>query len=173
MHRPAPKKCPGGTFGRTIPIRGKGETMADAINIISRTQTIIVERGAGAVAVISAGPVGPGGPPGSGIMNWAFARVVDNVPTTTYTIVPADAGKIKRLMAVGDSIITLPSGGFSTGQSVDFLCVSSKATFVLGTDAIWDVVPSPSNVARAIGSFVTVIKMSPTAWALRGDLEGP
>jgi hypothetical protein len=38
--------------------------MADAINVISRTQNIIVDRGAGAVAVINAGPVGPAGPEG-------------------------------------------------------------------------------------------------------------
>lgn len=38
--------------------------MSDEINVISRTQTIIVDPSSGSVSVINAGPAGPGGPPG-------------------------------------------------------------------------------------------------------------
>jgi hypothetical protein len=87
---------------------------------------------------------------------------------TTYTVVAADSGKLIRL--TGTATITLPSGGPTTGQRVDFVCIGGPATFVLGGGATWDVPPTPSAVARAVGSFVTAIKMGTTTWALTGDL---
>jgi hypothetical protein len=86
----------------------------------------------------------------------------------TYTVVAADAGVLIRL--TGTATITLPSGALVVGQRVDFVCIGGPATFALGGGATWDVAPTPSAVARAIGSFVTAIKMGATTWALTGDL---
>jgi len=83
-------------------------------------------------------------------------------------VVAADAGKLKRMAVT--ATVTLPSGGPTTGQRVDFVCIGGVSTFVLGSGATWDVAPTPSAVARAAGSFVTAIKMGATAWALTGDL---
>lgn len=137
------------------------------INVISRTQTIIVDPASSSVAVINAGPMGPAGPPG--VVSWNAPLVVETVSAVAYTIVAADAGKLKRLTNANPTI-TLPAGGLTAGQFVEFVCIAGKATFVLDSGATWDVPPTPSNVARAIGSFVTVFKMSATTWALRGDL---
>ena len=80
----------------------------------------------------------------------------------------ADAGKLKRL--TGTATVTLPSGGPVTAQRVDFVCIGGPATFVLGSGASWDVAPTPSAVARSVGSFVTAVKMGAATWALTGDL---
>jgi hypothetical protein len=50
------------------------------INVISRTQYIIVEPSSGSVSVINAGPVGPGGPIGqvsTAAMNQAISAGLD------------------------------------------------------------------------------------------------
>ena len=96
------------------------------------------------------------------------AQTIEAVAGTTYTVGSTDASKIKRLAAT--ATITLPSAGLALGQRVDFVCVGGPATFALGGGATWDVAPTPSAVARAIGSVVTAIKMTATAWALTGDL---
>jgi hypothetical protein len=95
-------------------------------------------------------------------------QTIDAVAGTTYTVASADAGKIKRLAAT--ATVTLPSGGPTTGQRVDFVCVGGPATFALGAGATWDVAPTPSAVARAIGSVVSAVKMGATTWMLTGDL---
>jgi hypothetical protein len=95
-------------------------------------------------------------------------QIIDTVAGTTYTVVTADANKIKRL--TGTATVTLPSAGLAIGDRVDFVCVGGPATFTLGAGAAWDVAPAPSAVARAVGSFVTAVKMTATAWALTGDL---
>ena len=98
-------------------------------------------------------------------------QTIEAVSTATYTIVAADAGKLKRLTFAGAITVTLPAAGVATGQRVDFACIGGVATFVL-SGATWDVNPTPSAVARSIGSFVTAIKMGATTWALVGDLAG-
>jgi hypothetical protein len=96
------------------------------------------------------------------------AQTIEAVAGTTYTVVTADANKIKRLAAT--ATITLPSAGPALGERVDFVCVGGAATFTLGGGATWDVNPTPSAVARAVGSVVTAVKMTATAWMLTGDL---
>lgn len=96
------------------------------------------------------------------------AQVVETVTGTTYTVALADASKIKRL--TGTATVTLPSTGPAVGERVDFVCVGGPATFALGAGATWDVAPTPSAVARAVGSMVTAVKMTTSAWALTGDL---
>jgi hypothetical protein len=96
------------------------------------------------------------------------AQTIEAVAGTTYSVVAADAGKLKSMS--GTATVTLPSAGISTGQRVDFVCVGGPATFALGSGATWHVAPTPSAVARAIGSFVTAIKMGATTWALTGDM---
>jgi hypothetical protein len=96
------------------------------------------------------------------------AQTIEAVAGTTYTVVTADANKIKRLAAT--ATITLPSAGPGVGERVDFVCVGGPATFTLGGGATWDVNPTPSAVARAVGSVVTAVKMTATAWMLTGDL---
>ena len=140
--------------------------MSGEINVISRTQHIIVDPASSSVSVINAGPIGPGGP--VGVTNWATARTIETVSGTTYSVVAADAGKVKRLTGV--ATITLPSGSIGIGQHVDFVSIGGATTFVLGSGATWDVPPTPSAVTRAVGSFATAIKMSSIAWALTGDL---
>jgi hypothetical protein len=83
-------------------------------------------------------------------------------------VIAGDSGKLKRL--TGTATVTLPSAVLTTGQRVDFVCIGGAATFVLGGGATWDVTPTPSAVARAIGSFISAVKMGATAWALTGDL---
>ena len=107
------------------------------------------------------GPTGTNG-------DWSTAQTVEAVSGTTYTIVTGDAGKLKSL--TGTATVTLPSAGPAAGQRVDFVCVGGAATFTLGGGATWHVAPTPSAVARAIGSFVTAVKMGATTWALTGDL---
>lgn len=138
------------------------------INVISRTQQIIVDPASGSVAVINAGPIGPTGAPG--VISWTAARTIETVSAIAYTIVATDAGKIKRLTNANPTV-TLPAGELTAGQFVEFVCITGRATFVLDSGATWDVPPTPGNKARAIGSFVTVHKMTATAWALRGDLS--
>lgn len=138
------------------------------INVISRTQQIIVDPASGSVALINAGPIGPTGAPG--VISWTATQTIETVSAVAYTIVAADAGKIKRLTNATPTI-TLPAGGITAGQFVEFVCIAGQATFALDTGATWDVSPTPGNKARAIGSFVTVLKMSATAWALKGDLS--
>jgi hypothetical protein len=123
------------------------------------------------------GPTGPQGPAGAtgatGSQGPAgpveTTQVIEAVATAAYTIVAADAGKLKRLTFAGAITVTLPAAGVSTGQRVDFACIGGVATFVL-SGATWDVTPTPSAVARATGSFVTAIKTGATTWALVGDL---
>lgn len=107
------------------------------------------------------GPAGPAGPVET-------TQTIETVSATTYTIVAGDAGKLKRLTGTSCTV-TLPATGVSTGQRVDFACVGGVATFVL-SGATWDVNPSPSAVARAVGSWVTAMKMGASSWALAGDL---
>ena len=107
------------------------------------------------------GATGPAGPVET-------TQVIEAVSATTYTIVAADAGKLKRLTGASCTV-TLPAAGVSTGQRVDFVCVGGIATFVL-SGATWDVTPTPSAVARAVGSFATAIKTGGTTWCLVGDL---
>ena len=114
-----------------------------------------------------AGSTGPAGPPGP----VETTQVIEAVAAATYTIVAADAGKLKRLTFAGAITVTLPAAGVSTGQRVDFACIGGVATFVL-SGATWDVAPTPSAVARSVGSFVTAIKTGATTWALVGDLAG-
>jgi len=95
-------------------------------------------------------------------------QTIESVAGPTYTVMAADANKIKRLVVT--TTVTLPSGGLGVGARVDFLCIGGPATFVLGSGASWDVRPTPSAVARSVGSFVTAIKMGTTSWALTGDL---
>ena len=110
------------------------------------------------------GPAGAAGPPG----DWSTAQAVDAVAAAAYTVAGADAGKLKRLTVT--ATVTLPSAGPTPGQRVDFVCVGGAATFILGAGATWDVAPTPSAVARAVGSFVTAVKMGATTWAITGDL---
>lgn len=52
------------------------------INVIQRTQSIIVEPSSGSVSVINAGPVGPGGPIGqvsTAAMNQAISTAIAGV----------------------------------------------------------------------------------------------
>jgi hypothetical protein len=91
------------------------------------------------------------------------------VPGTTYTVALGDAGKLKTLAGAAPAI-TLPSGGPTPGQRVDFVCIGTPATFVLGSGATWEVPPTPSAVARATGSFVSAVKIGAATWALTGDL---
>jgi hypothetical protein len=115
-----------------------------------------------------AGPIGDTGPTGpAGPIE--TTQVIEAVSTTAYTIVAADAGKLKRLTFAGAITVTLPVAGVSTGQRVDFACIGGVATFVL-SGATWDAAPTPSSVARSIGSFVTAIKTGASSWALTGDL---
>lgn len=111
----------------------------------------------------STGPTGPAGPVET-------TQIIETVATATYTIVAADAGKLKRCTQA--TTVTLPSAGLSTGQRVDFACIVGVSTFVLGSGATWDVTPTPSVTARSAGSFVSAIKMGATTWALVGDLAG-
>ena len=106
------------------------------------------------------GSTGPAGPVET-------TQTIENLSTGTYTVVAADAGKLKRVTVT--CTVTLPAAGVSTGQRVDFACISGITTFVL-SGATWDVTPTPSAVARALGSFVTAIKTGGTTWALTGDL---
>ena len=108
------------------------------------------------------GPTGPAGPVET-------TQTIEAVSTTAYTIVAADAGKLKRLTFAGAITITLPAAGVSTGQRVDFACIGGVATFVL-SGATWDVAPTPSAVARAVGSAATALKTGATTWILLGDL---
>ena len=111
------------------------------------------------------GPAGPTGPEGPA----AVTQIIEAAAGAAYTAVAADVGKLKRL--TGTATVTLPSsGGIVFGQRVDFVCVGGPATFILGSGATWDVPPTPSAVARAIGSFVTAIKIGAVSWALTGDL---
>jgi hypothetical protein len=98
----------------------------------------------------------------------SLAQTIEAAAGTTYSVVAGDTGKIKRL--TGTATVTLPSAGLAIGERVDFVCIGGPATFALGSGATWDVAPTPSAVARAIGSFVTAIKMGATTWALTGDL---
>lgn len=111
-----------------------------------------------------AGTTGPAGPAG----DWSSAQAVETAAGAAYSVVAGDAGKLKRL--TGTATVTLPSAVLSVGQRVDFVCIGGAATFALGSGATWDVAPTPSAVARAIGSFATAIKMGATTWALTGDL---
>ena len=111
------------------------------------------------------GPQGAAGPAG----DWTTAQTVEAVAGTAYSLVSADAGKLKRLTGAAPTI-TLPSGVLAVGQRVDLVCIGTPATFILGGGATWDVPPTPSAVARATGSFVTAVKMGATTWALTGDL---
>jgi hypothetical protein len=97
-----------------------------------------------------------------------LAQTIEAVAGTTYSVVAGDSAKLKSLS--GTATITLPSAGLATGERVDFVCVGGAATFALGGGATWHVAPTPSAVARAVGSFVTAIKMGATTWALTGDL---
>ena len=97
-----------------------------------------------------------------------LAQTIEAAAGTTYSVVAADSGKLKSM--TGTATVTLPSGGLATGERVDFVCVGGPATFALGGGATWHVSPTPSAVARAIGSWVTAIKMGATTWALTGDL---
>lgn len=144
--------------------------MSGEINVISRTQTIIVDPASSAIAIVNAGPMGPTGP--GGVVSWTAARPIETVSVLNYLTVAADAGKIKRLTNANPTV-TLSAGELTAGQFIDFVCIAGKTTFVLENGATWDVPPTPSNIARAIGSFVTAYKMTPTAWALRGDLAAP
>lgn len=94
-------------------------------------------------------------------------QTIETVAATTYTVVAADTGKIKRLTAT--CTVTLPAAGLSTGQRVDFVSIGGPATFAL-SGSTWDVNPTPSAVARAVGSVVTAVKMGATTWMLTGDL---
>ena len=50
------------------------------INVIQRTQTIIVEPVSGSIAIINSGPIGPGGPIGqvsTAAMNQAIDQALD------------------------------------------------------------------------------------------------
>jgi len=134
------------------------------INVISRTQQIIVDPASSSVAVINAGPVGPSGPAGI----TTTPRTIETISGATYSVVAGDAGKLKRVAVA--ATITLPSDVLSAGAYVDFVCIGGVATFVLGSGATWDVPPTPTAVARTLGSFVTAIKMGATTWALTGDL---
>ena len=99
-----------------------------------------------------------------------IAQVIETQPGTAYTVVAADAGKLIRLTGLALNTITLPAAGPTVGQRIDFVCINGQATFVLEAGATWDVPPTPSVTARAIGSFVTAIKMGAASWALTGDL---
>jgi hypothetical protein len=138
--------------------------MSGEINVISRTQQIVVDPASSSVAVINAGPIGPGGP----LSDWSKPILIEDVGVAAYSVTAGDAGKLKRVTV--SSTITLPSAVFSIGQHVDFVRISTGLVFALGSGATWDVPPTPSATARAAGSFVTAIKMSATAWALTGDL---
>jgi len=111
------------------------------------------------------GPQGPAGTPG----DWSTPQTIQTVSTPTYTLVAADAGVLKRLTGAGQ-VITLPPAVLSAGQRVDFVCIGGVASFVLGGGATWDVAPTPTNVARTTGSFVSAVCMSGVSWALTGDL---
>lgn len=50
--------------------------MSSEINVIQRTQNIIVEPSSGSVSVINAGPVGPGGPVGQ-VSTAAMDQAID------------------------------------------------------------------------------------------------
>jgi hypothetical protein len=50
--------------------------MSDEINVIQRTQVIVVEPESGSVSVINAGPVGPGGPTGQ-VSTAAMDQAID------------------------------------------------------------------------------------------------
>ena len=95
-------------------------------------------------------------------------QTIGTVSATTYTVGAVDNERLVRLTAT--CTVTLPSAGLSTGQRVDFVSIGGAATFALGSGATWDVAPTPSAVARAVGSFVTAVKMGATTWALTGDL---
>lgn len=97
-----------------------------------------------------------------------LAQTIATQAGSTYSVVNGDSGTLIRL--TGTATITLPSAVLSTGQRVDFVSIGGPATFSLGGGATWDVTPTPSAVARAIGSFVTAIKMGASTWALTGDL---
>lgn len=114
----------------------------------------------------AAGATGAAGTPGTP-GDWSTAQTVEAVAGATYTVVAADAGKLKRLAVT--ATVTLPSAGPTAGQRVDFAC-AGVGTFVLGSGATWDIAPTPSAVARAVGSYVTAVKMGAATWSLTGDL---
>ena len=104
----------------------------------------------------------------NGTWDTPATQAIETAAGTTYAVVAADNGKLKSMS--GTATVTLPSGELSVGQRVDFVCVGGPTTFALGSGATWHVAPTPSAVARAVGSFVTAIKMGATTWALTGDL---
>jgi hypothetical protein len=108
------------------------------------------------------GPAGPAGPPGS----WATAQTFEYSVVSAYTVVPADAGKLKWIAS--NVTITLPMGGVLPGQRVDFFC--GIATFVLGAGATWASPPTPSAVTRASGSVASAMMLDGNQWMLIGDL---
>jgi hypothetical protein len=154
------------TVTPTAPLTGGGDLSAN------RTLAITSFAGSAAGAV----PVSVGGttnflradgtwsapPAGS-----SDAQTIETVSATTYTVVAGDSNKIKRLTAT--CTVTLPAAGISTGQRVDFVSIGGPATFAL-SGSTWDVAPTPSAVARAIGSVVSAVKMGATTWMLTGDL---
>jgi hypothetical protein len=86
-----------------------------------------------------------------------------------YTVVAADAGKLKWITAA--TTVTLPANVLAPGQRVDFCCAGGIGTFVVGSGATWNPAPTPSAVGRAVGSFVTAMTVfNATQWALTGDL---
>jgi hypothetical protein len=112
--------------------------------------------------------------PSSGIVFSDGTQVKAGVPsiTTFATEISSNStlatGEQDKFVPLSGAVeITLPSTGYSTGQSIDFYQASGTGAKFLSTN---DVVGTPGLAFRTTNSVVTAMKTS-TGWLVFGDLK--
>lgn len=100
------------------------------------------------------------------------AQTINAQSGTAYTLVAADAGKVVTRTSASTSTTTVPASVFSAGQRVDVIRTGTGSlTFVAGAGMTLN--GTPSLVARAQWSAVSVLFLSATQAVLVGDMATP
>lgn len=148
--------------------------MSGEINVISRTQQIIVDPSSAAVSIINAGPQGPAGPagPAGADTSYTSPQSINAQTGTTYTLATTDLGKLITLSNAAAITLTVPQDSavtWAVGAWCEiFQLGAGQITVVAGSGATLRTTPTAKVRAQYARAYLQ--KISANTWALAGDL---
>lgn len=102
--------------------------------------------------------------------NYDTTLVVEDITGTTYTLVAADAGKLKTFSNVASVTVTIPAGVFTAGKQINLAQVNTGQVTIAGAVGV-TIKSSLGPKLRTNGSAATLICLSSNSFLLSGDTQ--
>lgn len=142
--------------------------MSQEINVISKTQIVVVDPISSSVSIINAGPQGPT----SSVESYIYPQTINAQTGTSYTLSDTDRGKLITLNNAAAISLTVPQDSavtWAVGSWCELMQLGAgQITVVAGSGATLRTTPTAKS--RAQYSRLFLQKISANTWGLAGDL---